>query len=116
MKYAEKLQLFNTDDETGINYYPFSIDYVSTSNKLLDNDYYISVELVEDLKTLTNNQNINECALLNYLQTHFVNLTSNEYINKIQNLKIRVGRKFYKLPYKAVNLKKGITFISVNED
>ena len=112
---GEKLQLFNIDSETGIKYYPFSIDYVSTSNQLFNNDYYVSVRLVEDLKALSNNQNINECALLNYLQTHFVNLTADELINKTQNLKIKVGRKFYKLPYRAVNLKKGMTFISVNE-
>ena len=112
---GEKLQLFNTDRKTGINYYPFSITYVSTSNKLLNNDYYVSVKLVEDLKALSNNKNINECALLNYLQTHFVNLTADELIKKTQNLKIKVGRKFYKLPYMAVNLKKGMTFISVNE-
>ena len=112
---GEKLQLFNTDSETGINYYPFSIAYISTSNELLNNDYYVSVKLVEDLKALSNNQNINECALLNYLQTHFVNLTVDELVKKTQNLKIEVGRKFYKLPYRAVNLKKGMTFISVNE-
>ena len=113
---GEKLQLFNTDSETGINYYPFSIAYVSTSNELLNNDYYVSVKLVEDLKALSNNQNINECALLNYLQKHFVNLTAYELIKKTQNLKIKVGRKFYKLPYRAVSLEKGMTFISVNED
>ena len=112
---GKKLQLFNTDSEIGINYYPFSIYYVSTSNQLLNNDYYVSVKLVEDLKALSNNQNINECALLNYLQTHFVNLTADELINKTQSLKIKIGKKFYKLPYRAVNLKKGITFISVNE-
>ena len=84
---GEKLQLFNTDSETGIRYYPFSIDYVSTSNKLLNNDYYVSVKLVEDLKALSNNKNINECALLNYLQTHFVNLTADELVKKTQNLK-----------------------------